>query len=615
MPIEWGDELVTIVQIDQPFCSREYGDGFAVSPHVGCQAILGETGTRKCFNTRITCQDPENYDPETLTLSFSRTQEGLEYLGYVIPSLDSVRITPLKINIGAMDRNLSPFGQREVVSLTFADHQHSDLRVDKYRLERHDGTADQGGAYDPHERGTFWTKWLARNPYYEGYALRVYQGRIGESPSDSPALMQVRHYVIDRIDGPADGAVIIVAKDVFTKVEGRKAKAPFASQGELSADLTGSPSTFDVSPAGIGDLTPAQGGYSTITGAVSGRVAIGDEIIEVTRSGDTFTVVTRADLNTVSEDHDAEDKVQLVLSYVGAEAQAIVSDLLTAYAGIEAALIPLADWDTEAAANFPNLYTGHVAEPTPVSELVGELAEQAGFSIWPDVADNQIRLKAIVPAGSGDIEATVDDDAWIKAGSLKIKRLPEQRASQIWVYYGQINPLEDVEEKKNYRSRLITLDLTAEEAAQYGTASVREVFSRWIPQFGRSSAGDVGERLLAIFRDPPFRASFELHAARDGELDLAAPFRLDTADVTDAAGADRLTAHLPIKLSREDDAVLVEAQQLQFFSQAVGGESPVGADRDLFIDNDTLDFNFRTEHDLLFTAPVSGDVVNLFIAA
>ncbi|HEX9810853.1 MAG TPA: hypothetical protein VGA88_02035, partial [Burkholderiales bacterium] len=481
--IAYGDELVTLVQIDVPFCTREYGDHELNSPAVGCTAELGITGTRKCFNTRDTCQDAENYDPATLTLTFARSQEGLEYLGYVIPSLESVRITPLKINIGAMDRSLSPFGQREVVSLQFADHQHSDLLVDKYRLERASGAADQDGAYDPHERGTFWGKFLARNPYNEGYALRVYQGKVGDALAD----MEVRHYLIDKINGPADGSVTVVAKDLFTKVEGRKAKAPTATRGELAANLAAGAGSSTLSPTGIGDLDyPA-----------SGRVAIGDEILAFTRSADAMTWTTRGDLNTVDEDHDAEDKVQLVLSYEGDEAQTIVYDLLTTYAGVAAANIPLADWNAEAAENFPNVYTGHIAEPTPVSQLVGELAEQVGFSIWPDVNANQIRLQAIVPAGAGDITATVDDDAWIKQGTLAIMRMPDQRVSQAWVYYGQINPLEDLEDAKNYRSRSITADLASEGSQQYGTASIREVFSRWIAQFGRGAADDVGERLLA----------------------------------------------------------------------------------------------------------------------
>lgn len=600
MSIEYGDELVTIVQIDQPFCNREYGDAELNSPSAGCTAGLGVTGTRKCYNTRATCQDSSNYDPGTLTLSFSRSQEGLEYLGYVIPSLEALTITPMRINIGAMDRDVSPFGQREVVTAQFSDHQHSDHKVDSYRLERHDGSADDDGAYDPYARGTFWRKWLARNPYHEGYAFRVYQGKVGQALAE----MEVRHYIVDKINGPNDGKVSIVAKDLFAKVESRKAMAPVASLGELAANISAVAGSATLSPTGIGDLEYPASGY----------IAINKEEIAFTRSSDTLTLTTRGANGTTAAAHEAEDKVQLVLVYSAQEAQDIVSNLLTEYTDLTASNIPTTDWDAEAAANFPNLYSAHIVEPTPVSQLIGELAEQVGFSIWPDVSTNLIELKALVPASAGSIEHTVDDDAWIKAGSLAIRRLPDQRVSEVWVYYGLKNPLDDLDRSSNYRSRVVSADLPSEGPQQYGTPSVREVYSRWIPQFGRSSATDVGERILSIFRDPPFRASFDLYAARDGSLALAEPFQLSTDEITDDTGSTKLTTHLPVKLSREDDVVRVESQQLQFYIDAAA-DSPADSERVLYIDNDTNDFNIRTEHDALFQVPVSGDVVRVIISS
>lgn len=601
MAVAYGDELVTIVQIDQPLCAREYGDLEQNSPAAGCTALLGTSGTRKCYNTRATCQDSANYDPGTLTLSFARTQEGLEYLGYVIPSLESINTTPMRINIGAMDKNLSPFGAREAVTMVFSDHLHSDHKVDKYRLERHTGDADQDGAYDPYERGTYWRKWLARNPYHEGDALRVYQGTVGQALAE----MEVRHYVIDKINGPSNGRVTVTAKDLFAQVEAHKAVAPFASEGELAADITAAATSFALSPTGIGDLD-----YGT-----SGHVAVGDEAMSYTRTAGSDTLsVTRGALNTVAAAHDREDRVQVVLVYSAQQAQNITEDLLTTYGGVAAARIPSAAWDTEAADNFSNLYTAYIAEPTPIEQLIGELAEQAGFSIWPDVRTNQIELKALVPASAGAIDYTVDDDAWIKAGTLSIKRVPDQRVSEVWIYYGKINPLEDEDKKSNYRSRLIVADLNAEDSTQYGTAAIREVFSRWIAQFGRTAADDVGDRILAMFRDPPFRATFDLHAARDGLLELANPFRLDTEEVTDDTGDNKLTTHLPIKLSRSENLVHVESQQLQFFIDSAAG-SPADSERVLYIDQDTNNFNIRTEHDALFQAPVSGDIVRVRIAA
>ncbi|MEE8543234.1 MAG: hypothetical protein V3S94_05190, partial [Gammaproteobacteria bacterium] len=49
------EEPIVVIELEQDQCRLLYG----VSP---CTAALGTTGTRKCYNTRSTCQDRENYD-------------------------------------------------------------------------------------------------------------------------------------------------------------------------------------------------------------------------------------------------------------------------------------------------------------------------------------------------------------------------------------------------------------------------------------------------------------------------------------------------------------------------------------------------------------------------
>lgn len=576
MTIVYGDELVQIVEIRQPLCGLSYGN----SP---CQAALGVTGENKCFNTRVSCQDGENYDPETLVLRFSREQEGIQQYGYVIPSIQDLSITPLSINICSMERDQSPFGQREVASIVFNDHAHSDLLVDPYRLER---------SYIPISSGTFWGKWLARNPYHEGYEVIIYDGKMGDALED----MSKRHYYIDKITGPSNGRVTISCKDIFTKVEARKAVAPTASRGELSANISNSATSLTLLPSGIGDLD-----YGT-----SGYVCIGNEVMSYTRSlGSDTLSVTRGQLNTVAAAHEQEDKVQVVLAIVAQEAHNIVYDLLTTYGGVDPSNIPFSDWETEAEAHFANLYTTYVVEPTPIQDLIGELGEQAGFSVWPDVGENMIRMKAIIP-DAGQLDPVVTDNEWIKEGTITITRKPDTRVSQVWIYYGKVDPTKKKDEKTNYRSRAITVDPDAEGPNEWGTPSVKEIFSRWIPQFGRAAALQVGERIISIYRDPPYKADFTLHSSREGELALARPFVLQTAEVQNFLGEDKQEVHIPIQLHRLEDTIRVRSQLLRF-------NASVSTSRDLFIDNSTRDFNIRTEHDLLYGEPSFGDVVRVFI--
>ena len=49
-----GREPISILELHLDYCSLEYG----VSP---CDASIGVTGTRKCFNTKFTCQDISQY--------------------------------------------------------------------------------------------------------------------------------------------------------------------------------------------------------------------------------------------------------------------------------------------------------------------------------------------------------------------------------------------------------------------------------------------------------------------------------------------------------------------------------------------------------------------------
>ena len=163
-----GREPLQIVEIEQPFCNLEYG----VSP---CTAEVGVTGSIKCFNTAKTCQDTANYDQSPLKLRFckpqSKTPEGV----FCIPSLMSVKTSPTIINVVGGSRSKGPLGVRAEVSVQISDHPYSDLVVDKYRTER---------SYIATDRGTFWSKWIARNPYYNNYILRVYDGYVGQELAD-----------------------------------------------------------------------------------------------------------------------------------------------------------------------------------------------------------------------------------------------------------------------------------------------------------------------------------------------------------------------------------------------------------------------------------------------
>jgi len=574
-------ELITLVDILQPQCTRTYG----ANP---CGAALGVTGAAKCYNTRATCQDPSNYAAENITLRFAQDQESLDAYGYVIPSLRNMSIAPLVVNLAGMSGSSSPFGQRETLSLSFADHLHSDLLVDKYRLERPTGVAGTVIA-DPYNAGTFWGKWLARNPYHESMEVQVHQGVVGQTVAE----METRHYLIDRISGPSDGSVQITAKDIFSNAESRKALAPKASRCELRIG-------FDKIHAGNIEIVPAELADTDYpTGAF--RVAINDEIISVSRitGSAQLVIVERGALGTEADEHDGGDKVQLVLEYFSRSAQSIAADLLENYAGIDSSYVSLVDWDAEMVTR-PERLTAHIAEPTPVETLIGEMCEQFGFSMWPDVVEKKIKLAVLQP--DGNPLPVVTDDDWLLERSYSSRRLTEQRVSQVWVYYGQRNPLESQNDPVNYRARRVFADLTAEEADQYGTPAVKEVFSRWIPALGGSIAASSGSRILSLFRDPPLRVSFDLHRSREGALQIASQFTMQTRDEQSVAGQIESRTFAPIQLAQVGERIKATAQQISFYFGAP-------ETRVIEIDANTSNYNMRAVYDLLFGIPKAGDVV------
>lgn len=594
---DYGRETIVLVEIDVPRCSRIYGDAF-FSPSGECNAVLGISSLAKCWNSRVTCPVPEHYSgTETLTLRFGRAQSQLaRFYGLVRPSIISISTTPSTINLGGMDRSEAAMGRREVLSIVMQDHLDADIGLDKYRLERQTGAATygspSGAGYNPYTRGTYWGKWLARNPYYNGYAVRVYEGFVGQDLED----MRVRYYVLNKIDGPADGQVTLTAKDRFSQIEARKAVAPRPSQGELSAAITGTPGSFSVSPAGIGNEDYDAAGY----------VCIGDEIIQYTRAGDVFTIVLRAALDTESDDHAQEDLVQQVLVYTAQLAHQVIYGLAVIYSEIPASTINLTEWAARAS-SVTQLYTGRIARPTPVIQLIGEICEQAGLSVWPDVRTDEIKLAAL---RAGAVSPTVDERDWILKGSFAPpKRQVEKRASRVWVYYGQKNPTEDLNDERNYHSRFLSVDSDAESEDEHGEPANRQVFSRWIPQFGRQSAEECAERLLSMFRDPPIQASFTIHASRDGEIGYGQYFHLEHRDLQDKLGdADTSIAFSATSIEVGENEIGITAQSLKFPPTA-SSTSPSVDVRQIYIENNSFNLNIRSIHDSLFTAPAGSEVV------
>ncbi len=537
-----GREPVTLVELDQDFCQLNYGE----SP---CEAELGVTGDRKCYNTRATCQDPDNYDLGTLTLRFAKTQAELPWTWQAIPSVQSVSTNPTEINPGGGNKDRSPLGSRAKVRVRFKDHPHSDFRTDPYRDERD---------YKPLERGTFWSKWLARNPYHRGRLMRIREGYIDQNPED----MVTRHYVIKEVSGPdANGRVTIKGEDLLSLTDISRAQAPRVTEGELLEDIDETADSLTIVNYRSSDDYPDPSDFE----AGYGTVRISDEVIRynsrsVSDGEITLSNLTRGADGSEADSHDAEDNVQLCLRYTNEPVWEVARDLLENYANIPAAYIPFADWEEEAdtwLAQFT--VTTLITEPEGVQDLLGEITEQCQFFIWWDERDQEIKLKALRPPN--EVPTQLDDYRHIKADSWTRDIDDDQRISQVWVYYFQRDPTESLDEPTNYKRLRVRIDAEAEQPEQYDERKIKRIYSRWLES--KAQAINVASRLLNRYRDGAQYLTLKLDA-KDREL-----WTGDVADVqlwslVDATGAPRLTRYQVISAEEVQPGETVEYDLLNY---------------------------------------------------
>lgn len=446
--------------------------------------------------------------------------------------------------------------------------------------------AGQATSYDPMEVGTFWGKWRNRNRYFVGRPLRVIQG----TPDQAFADMETRHYVIESIAGPdASGTFQVTAKDALKLADDDRAQAPKASPGTLSSSMSAGDGISSITVQGTSDSD-----YTD-----SGHVRIGEEIFSY--SGKSFSngtttleSVSRAQLNTETEDHDATDNVQWVLTYDSVRASDIVRDLLVNYAGVPASRIPLSTWNSEDDEYINRLYAADIAEPVGVRDLINELSQQVGFFIWDEITTLNIRFRAIRTPGT--TAADVTDDRMIGNAPTPSEQ-PKKRRSQVWVFFGLISPTEPLDEPSNFRSIAVTTDPDAASAEQYAQDKIEKIFSRWISRFNRPAAEDVGQRILERFRDPPRKYEFQLPFFNPGVAtgDL---FMLRTRTIQQDTGEIDPRRSVVLSFERGEGEVVVEAEEFNF---APREDSSAGtAERTVVIDTDALDFDLRDTYDAIY---------------
>lgn len=494
---------VEIVEIIQPLCSRTFG----VSP---CLAS-GDA----CWNTDATCKYRSALDlSKSISLKFVdgsvyewqdnninllaengnvlTTESNDSFLidlyfqpSLAIPALAGYNTAPTVLNVASGSKDKSPLGYRAVCQVTIKDFPWNDIDTDPYVSTR---------TYTPDQLGSFWSKWLARNPFHVGYTLNVYEGLVGQRLSE----MTKREYVIEKIDRGKDG-VSITAKDILRKITDTNQTAPYLSKGELSAAITNSQTTMTVSGALISEYEAA--GYARINSEIVSYT----QIYETTGGNLFFSGLTRGIAGTTAASHSQNDRVQRVIYYNARPFNEILYDLFVNWGGIPDRYIDAPVWAAEKTTYRPDYnFTTYIAEPTKIDELAGEVCLQAIANIWWDERVQKIIMKAVKPEPAPVL--LTDDDA-IVAGSFVIKEKPEERASQTHVYYLQRTPIPNVTEKTNYSRVSVYIDV--DKQIQYGgEPQVRELFCRFIST--QALANTLAQTYLNRFSDVRREVQFDL---------------------------------------------------------------------------------------------------------
>ena len=463
-----------MVRITQPLCSRVFG----TAP---CLAT-GE----KCYNTDVSCKFRTALSlTNTLTQDF--VQEGYEawvnVAGAYQPSLAISALVdydtaPTELNVADGSRDSSPLGYRGVVSLTIKDFPWNDLGTDPYPTSRASNT-----------NGSYWSKWLARNPFHVGYKIDIYEGEIG----DTLAAMTRRTYEIEKINRTRS-QVQITAKDVLRRITDTGITAPKLSSGVLASGITSTATSFTVAGALVADYPSP------------GYVRINSELIEYLSASGTnaivFSGLTRGSEGTTAANHSQNERVQWVLDYDDVRCDAIIDDLLTVQAGISTAYRNIAAWTAETDEWRPEFsFRAFITEPTKIETLLGEVLSQSLMHLWWDERTSLIQLKAQKPDAAPQL---ITDDADIIAGSFSVREFPERRASDVRVYYNLRTPISDLNDPKSYANGADRIDAT--KIGQYGQATVKELFCRWIQSsaIATTLAASYGGRFADTRREITF---------------------------------------------------------------------------------------------------------------
>ena len=521
-----------------------------VDPDSSNLCALVPDPNKKCFNTYATCQDTPNYTATTKTLTFTKQNSALpkesgSTVGF-FPSITNSSTQSAELNVGARRFDLNTLGKSSSASITMTDAPYSDNLTDPYVLER---------TYNPLERGTFWGKFLAQNPYYSGDEYRIYTGEAGQNISD----MDYKRYLVDKITLPnSAGTVSISCVDQLRTLDFDKAifldAGTFTIQGSISQSDVDILTNYPV------------GTTADLPDTLQPYFKIDDEVIKFGNLGQQngfykFESCIRGQFGTTAESHE-NSTIQLChyfeKSNVLPTAQAgLYYHLKTLYndAGWSDSLLDLTGWETEISTRL-SLYDDVkrlVHEPTPTADLIGELQRDCGFFSWFDEYDKKLKIKAVRP----EIESySIDEYNHIIGGTAQFNVESQDRITQLVFSYDMPNKVLSVDNRDSYSQTHITLTDKA-NANQYGQSITHVIKSPWLQSLAQVKR--TSGRIIQRYDDSTTFCNFMLD--RSFSVRMGQVFKMAHSGTQNADGSPRSMLWQVIAIDRVQDKIKVKAQQ------------------------------------------------------
>lgn len=567
------NRLVLGFELHLPVCSRVYGQA-------PCQAAIGVTGDYKCFNTPATCQDPQNYQEsdEPKVLRWVKSAEYVVPDVGVIPSLQSVRVTPMELRPGI------DIGSRESATITFSNHSDNDFYLDPYYLDRD---------YDPYFNGDFWSKFDERYPNTQGYQCYVVRGHAGQTWDQ----MEKSSYIVDRgILSESLENFTFTVRDIFMFLQNNKTQIPRPCDGFLASNIGTDLTPFDLEPPGIGDFTYPDGKRMYPS---SGFAYIGEEYFQYSISGDTVTPIARGLRGTEAVEHEEGDSMQVVEVFNSVTSSEILQRIFS-YTPINPRWYNVSQWDAEVEEYDNRLYSGEISEPTNIDKILNELSQDLCLSVYPDVVDEKIILEYVrnrVPVYHFNDGNMFD---------IKRSKDYDKRTSAVYIRFGRRNPLLKMDENINYLGRLYRLNDNQNEVLQKNSDVVHSQYSRFIPLNLREAA-DVSARVrLGRYSSPPRIMNFSVDQSEAPKIGKICG--IQSRFLNDARGIYGNEVPMQIvKLAKAEGRYHVTAEEYK-----VNLIIPP-TDHVINVIVNQFNVNLRILHDSLYSSINEGDVVRLVI--